>query len=64
MENNLIKVFDHKKASELANLGFRYILDSINGQSVYAFFVSEELLEYINSHFDSKDFFLDNMLHF
>lgn len=64
MEKNLIKVFDSKKAEELASLGFRYTLDSINGQSVYAFFVSKELLEYINSNFDSKDFFLDNMLHF
>lgn len=64
MEKNLIKVFDSKKAKELVDLGFRYTLDSINGQSVYAFFVSEELLKYINSNFDSKDFFLDNMLHF
>ena len=64
MEKNLIKVFDSKKAEELANLGFRYTLDSINGQSIYAFFVSEELLKYINSNFDSKDFFLDNMLRF
>lgn len=64
MEKNLIKVFDSKKAKELVDLGFRYTLDSINGKSVYAFFVSKELLEYINSNFDSKDFFLDNMLHF
>lgn len=64
MEKNLIKVFDSKKAEKLADLGFRYTLDSINGQSIYAFFVSKELLEYINSNFDSKDFFLDNMLHF
>ncbi len=64
MENKLIKVFDSKKAQELADLGFRYTLDSINGQSVYAFFVYEDLLKYINSNFDSKDFFLDNMLHF
>ncbi len=64
MEKNLIKVLDSKKAEKLADLGFRYTLDSINGQSIYAFFVSKELLEYINSNFDSKDFFLDNMLHF
>ena len=64
MEKNLIKVFDSEKAEKLADLGFRYTLDSINGQSIYAFFVSKELLEYINSNFDSKDFFLDNMLHF
>lgn len=64
MENKTIKVFDSKKAKELADLGFRYILDSINGQSIYAFFVSDDLLKHINSHFDSKDFFLDNMLRF
>ncbi len=64
MENKLIKVFDSKKAQELVDLGFRYTLDSINGQSVYAFFDCEDLLKYINSNFDSKDFFLDNMLHF
>ena len=64
MESKTIKVFDSKKANELADLGFRYILDSINGQSVYAFFVSDDLLKHINSHFDSKDFFLDNMLRF
>lgn len=64
MENNLIKIFNPDKAKELADLGFRYTLDSINGESVYAFFVSEELLKYINSNFDSKDFFLNNMLHF
>ncbi len=64
MDNKLIKVFDSKKAQELADLGFRYTLDSINGQSVYAFFICEDLLKYINSNFDSKDFFLDNMLHF
>lgn len=64
MEKKLIKIFNPEKAKELADLGFRYTLDSINGQSVYAFFVSKELLSYINSNFDSKDFFLDNMLHF
>lgn len=64
MGNNLIKVLNPEKAKELADLGFRYILDSINGESIYAFFVSEELLKYLNSNFDTKDFFLDNMLHF
>lgn len=64
MDENLIKVFDSKKAQELADLGFRYTLESINKETVYAFFVSEELLKYINSNFDAKDFFLDNMLHF
>lgn len=66
MENqrNLIKVFNPKKSNELADMGFKYILDSVNGQSVYAFFVSDELLEYVNSNFGANDFFNDNMLRF
>ena len=65
MENkNLIKVFDSNKAKELADLGFRYTLDHINNQTVYAFFVSKELTEYLNSNFDSKDYFINNTLHF
>ncbi len=64
MENNLIKVFDSKKAKELADLGFRYTFDSINNQTVYAFFVSKELTDYLNSNFDSKDYFINNTLHF
>ena len=42
MENNLIKVFDSNKSQELADLGFRYTLDRINNQTVYAFFVSKK----------------------
>ena len=64
MENNLIKVFDSNKAKQLADLGFRYTLDRINNQTVYAFFVSKELTEYLNSNFDSKDYFMNNTLHF
>lgn len=64
MEKKLIKILNPEKAKKLADLGFRYTLDSINGSTIYAFFVSEELLKYINSNFDQKDFFFDNMLRF
>ena len=64
MENNLIKVFDSNKAKELADLGFRYTLDRINNQEVYAFFVSKELTDYLNSNFDAKDYLMNNTLHF
>ena len=64
MENNLIKVFDSNKANKLADLGFRYTLDRINNQEVYAFFVSKELIDYLNSNFDAKDYFMNNTLHF
>ena len=64
MENNLIKVFDSNKAKQLADLGFRYTLDRINNQEVYAFFVSKELTDYLNSNFDAKDYLMNNTLHF
>lgn len=64
MENNLIKVFDPRKAKELADLGFRYTLDRINNQTVYAFFVSKKLMDYLNNNFDTNDYFMNNTLHF
>jgi len=63
-QKNLIKVYDQDKANQLIDLGFKYILESINGKPTYAFFVSEKLIGYLNSNFDSKDFFYNNMLHF
>lgn len=63
-KQNLIKIFDLQKADKLAEMGFKYILDSVNGQIVYAFFISKELMEYINSNFETTNFFYDNMLRF
>lgn len=62
--NNLIKIFDHDKANQLAELGFEYIYDSINNERVYAFFVSKELMEHLHNNFDAKDFLINNVLHF
>ena len=62
--NNLIKVLDQDKANELITLGFKYITESINGQTAYAFFVSEELNLYIMSNFETNDFFYNNTLCF
>lgn len=64
MEHNLIKVFNPEKAQQLADMGFEYILDSINGKSVYAFFISKESTEYLNNNFEANDFFYDDMLRF
>ena len=64
MDKKLIKLLDPKKAEQLQQLGFDYILDSINGQPVYAFCISEELLHHLQSNFDANDFFLDNTLRF
>ena len=63
-QKNLIKVYDQDKANQLIDLGFKYILESVDGKTVYAFFGSEKLISFLNSNFDSKDFFYNNMLHF
>jgi len=64
MEKKLIKILNPDKAEQLKQLGFNYILDSINGQTVYAFCISDELIKYLQSNFDTNDFFFDNTLRF
>lgn len=61
---NLIIVLNPEKAEELSNLGFKYILQAINGQTAYGFFISEEIMQYVNSHFAKTDFLLHNRLIF
>ena len=65
MENkNLIKVLNQDKAQELINLGFKYTTETMNGKTIYSFFMSEELRKYINSNFSKQDFLLSNKLTF
>ena len=66
MENkNLIKVLNQDKANQLIIKGFKYITETVNGnQTIYSFFVSEELLSYVNKNFDKRDFFLSNKMTF
>lgn len=65
MEKNLIKVLNQDKANLLIAKGFKYITETVNGnQTVYSFFVSEELLSYANKNFDKRDFFLSNKVTF
>jgi hypothetical protein len=61
---NLIKVLNQEKAQELINLGFKYTTETMNGQKVHSFFMSEELRKYINSNFSKQDFLLSNKLTF
>ena len=61
---NLIKVLNQDKAQELINLGFKYITETMNGEKIHSFFMSEELQNYVNSYFSMKDFLLSNKLTF
>ena len=64
MDKNLIKVLNQDKAQELINLGFKYITETMNGEKIHSFFMSEELQNYVNSYFSMKDFLLSNKLPF
>ena len=66
MENkNFIKGLNQDKANQLIIKGFKYITETVNGnQTIYSFFVSEELLSYVNKNFDKRDFFLSNKMTF
>ena len=61
---NLIKVLNQDKAQELINLGFKYITETMNGEKIHSFFMSEELKNYINRNFSKQDFLLSNKLTF
>jgi len=64
INDKLIKVLNPTIAEKLISLGFKYVLESINSETVYAFFVSEDLLRYLHENYETKDFFYNNMLHF
>lgn len=64
MDKKLIKVFNSNKAEELRKLGFEYMIEDMGDIKAYVFCVSEELLSYLQSNFEQKDFFLDNTLRF
>lgn len=61
---NMIRVLNQDKANQLINLGFKYVLETVNGKTVCSFFMSEKIMEYINNNFDKKDFFLADKLTF
>lgn len=61
---NLIIVLNPEKAEELSNLGFKYFTQTMNGQTVYSFFISEEIMQHVNKHFAKTDFLLHNRLIF
>ena len=64
MENKLLKIFNPEKANQLIQLGFKYVTETVNGYIVHSFFITEELMDYVNSKFDEKDFFPGNRLTF
>ena len=53
------------KLEELKMAGFStYIQEKQNGQDVFVFAKTPELIKYLNSRFEKGDFFYTNKLHF
>ncbi len=60
-----IKVVDPAKLEELKSAGFStYLQEKQNGQDVFVFAKTPELIEYLNSRFEKGDFFYTSKLHF
>lgn len=64
MNENLIKVLNQDKAQTLIDLGFKYIKETMNQKTVHSFFVSEDLVKYVNQNFDKHDFLLTSKMTF
>ena len=62
---NFITVSNPVKLEELKSAGFStYMTEKQNGQDVFVFAKTPELIEYLNSRFEKGDFFYTNKLHF
>lgn len=62
--NKFIKVINKDRAQELILLGYQYVIETMNRQSIHCFLYSEELLNYVSQNFDKHDFLLSNKLSF
>lgn len=62
--SNTILVLNEDKVNELLSLNFRFVYDSVNGKTVHAFLVSDELLAYVNTNFSTSDFVFNKGLRF
>lgn len=62
---NFIMVSNPTKLEEIKSAGFStYMTEKQNGQDVFVFAKTPELIEYLNSRFEKGDFFYTNKLHF
>ncbi len=60
-----IKVVDPVKLDELKCAGFStYMTEKQNGQDVFVFAKTPEIIAYINGRFEKGDYFYTNKLHF
>lgn len=60
----MIKTFEEDIATSLADAGYRYIIESINNKTVYCFFYTEKLKNFIEGEPILDSFFFDKKLRF
>ena len=59
-----IKVLNPIKAKQLENLGFKYTLEKFNGEDLFVFQITDELVKQVQSTFSKNDFFIDKTMNF
>jgi len=63
--NNFIKVANPNTAEKLKAAGFStYMQEQMNGETVFVYAKTPELVGFLESHFARSDFFDSNRLHF
>lgn len=59
-----IKVLDSLKAENLKKQGFKYTLENYNGETIYIFIATDELLKHVNKNFAKTDYFISRTICF
>ena len=61
----IVKFKDKAKADELKALGFNYMTEKVNNETIlYAFEYNDEIAQLLTSKFDAKDYLFSNKLLF
>ena len=59
-----VLILDKTKADTLLSLGFKYTKRNIDNKEVFVFIQTNELIQELNSKFDTKDFIINSVVCF
>lgn len=59
-----VLILDQNKADTLLSLGFKYTKRNVDNKEVFVFIQTNELIQELNSKFDTKDFIINSVVCF
>ncbi len=59
-----VLILDQNKADALLSLGFKYTKRNVDNKEVFVFIQTNELIQELNSKFDTKDFIINSVVCF